>query len=217
MNREKHLIPLIGVTGGIGCGMTAVSQILSQWGGVLISGDQVAREIMKKGEPAYQETLKVFGPEYLLPDGEFDRKKLGQHVFSNRDELEKLNKAVHPYWVEKIKEKVTTERRNAQPGTFIILDAALLIETGLDVLADKRVVVTAPMKERRQRICQRDNLDETQADQRIFIQMPVPMKVLKADYVIDNSNTLEDLKIKLQEIRDSLLSSEDVNDSKGDR
>jgi dephospho-CoA kinase len=207
----------IGVTGGIGCGMSSVSDILVQWGGILINGDKVAREIIRKGEPAFRETVKVFGNGYLRPDGEIDRKKLGQLVFSNQEKLRQLNQAVHPYWVEKIKALLGETKKNLQPGQFIVLDAALIIETGLVDQVDKLIVVTAPLKDRRARICKRDGLDECQADQRIFSQMPVRKKAAKADYVIDNAGTLQELESKMQAIRTSLLSIDVENEHKGDK
>jgi dephospho-CoA kinase len=207
----------IGVTGGIGCGMSSVSAILAQWGGILINGDRVARELMEKGQPAYQETVKVFGTDYVKPDGDFDRKKLGQLVFSSREKLMQLDQAVHPFWIEKIKTLITETRAHLQPGQFIILDAALIIETGLEAQVDKLIVVTAPMKDRRSRICKRDGLDECQADQRIYSQMPVKQKAAKADYVIDNSGTLQELEEKMQAIRTSLFSTDVENENKGDK
>lgn len=195
---------VIGVTGGTGCGVTVVSQLMKEWGGVLVSGDQLARDIMQSGMPACNAAIEAFGESILTPDGQLDRRGLGAIVFKDKEKLERLNKAVHPFWIAAIKENIAKARESGV--SVIIVDAAILLETGLKSCVDKIVVVTAPLRLRRLRIMQRDDLDETQADQRIFSQVPVSEKISQADYVIENNGTLEQIKTKLEEIKADLLS-----------
>jgi len=196
---------VIGVTGGTGCGVTVVSQLMKEWGGALVSGDQLARDIMQSGMPAFNAVVEAFGESILTSDGQLDRRGLGTIVFKDKEKLERLNKAVHPFWVAAIKENIEKARESGGVDV-IIVDAAILLETGLKSCVDKIVVVTAPLRLRRARIMQRDDLDETQADQRIFSQVPVSEKINQADYVIENNGTLEQIKTKLEEIKADLLS-----------
>lgn len=195
---------VIGVTGGTGCGVTVVSQLMKEWGGALVSGDQLARDIMQSGMPAFNAVVEAFGESILTSDGQLDRRGLGAIVFKDKEKLERLNKAVHPFWIAAIKENIAKARESGV--SVIIVDAAILLETGLKSCVDKIVVVTAPLRLRRSRIMQRDDLDETQADQRIFSQVPVSEKISQADYVIENNGTLEQIKTKLEEIKADLLS-----------
>ena len=196
---------MIGVTGGIGCGMTTVSTMMSELGGKIISGDGIAREIVKKGQPAFEAIVKVFGTSILNEDGTLNRKKLGDIVFNDSEKLELLNKTIHPYWIEQMKTEID-HAKVISNGTIVIVDAAILLETGLKSLVDKLVVVTAPIKTRRERIRSRDSLDECQIDQRISAQMPVAEKAKQADFVIENTGTLEQTQKKINQIWNELIS-----------
>ena len=204
MSLTNNKTSIIGVTGGIGCGMTTVAQILAEPNSVIISGDKIAREIVEINQPAFNALVNVFGKTILKADGVIDRRKLGDLAFSDLDKLDLLNKTIRPFWVEQLKTQIQFARQNAN-GSAILVDAAILLEAGLKDVVDKLVVVTAPIKTRRERIRSRDFLDECQIDQRIAAQIPVSEKAKQADFVIENTGTLEQLKEKINQIKNELV------------
>lgn len=204
MQTENKSVKVIGVTGGIGCGMSTVSQMLADLGAKVINGDKIARDIVEKGQPTYDALVATFGQGILKSDGSLDRKKLGDIVFSSHDKLNLLNKTVRPHWVERLKADVERTKQNSN-GSVVIVDAAILLEAGLRDLADKLIVVTAPIKTRRERIRARDFLDECQIDQRIAAQIPVSEKAKQADFVIENTGTIEQTKEKINQIWNEII------------
>jgi dephospho-CoA kinase len=214
MSQDTSKPRVVGVTGGIGCGMSSVAKVMESWGGFIISGDDVARDIVRKGTPAYQEIVTTFGEDILQPDQQINRKKLGNIVFSEKEQLMALNKAVHPFWIEKMKETIEQAKKTAG-NKLIIVDAAILIETGLNKMVDYVVVVNAPMRQRREWIVKRDHIDECQADQRVYSQVPVSEKIKLANAVIENNGTLEQLKEKTAAIKSDILGVTAVNAEKG--
>jgi dephospho-CoA kinase len=214
MSQNTSKPRVVGITGGIGCGMSSVAIIMETWGGIVINGDAVAREIVRQGTPAYKEVVATFGEDILQPDKEINRKKLANIVFSEKEQLMALDKAVHPFWIEKMQQTIEQAKKSA--GTkFVIVDAAILIETGLNKMVDYLVVVNAPMRQRREWIVKRDDIDECQADQRVYSQMPVPEKMKLANAVIENNGTMEQLKEKVELIKSDILGDTAVNAEKG--
>jgi dephospho-CoA kinase len=204
MQTENKAIKIIGVTGGIGCGMSTVSQMMKEQGARIVNGDKVARDIVEKGQPALDALAKAFSKEILQSDGSLDRKKLGDIVFASHDKLNLLNNTVRPFWVERLKSEIEHTKQNSN-GSVVIVDAAILLEAGLRDIVDKLIVVTAPIKVRRERIRARDFLDECQIDQRIAAQIPVSEKAKQADFVIENTGTIEQTKQKIDQIWNELI------------
>lgn len=181
---------IIGITGNIACGKSTISNILRELGAYIIDADIVARQVMKSGEPAWKKVYEQFGEEYLQEDGEIDRKKLGNLVFSDTHALEKLNKIVHPIIVKAIEEQLEKLIKEAN-YKVIVIDAALLIETGCHRLVDEIWLVTLPYDVQLRRLMERDNLTEEEARQRIASQMSQEKKKEYADVIIDNSKDIE--------------------------
>ena len=181
---------IIGITGNIACGKSTISNILRELGAYIIDADIVARQVMKSGEPAWKKVYEQFGEEYLQEDGEIDRKKLGNLVFSDTHALEKLNKIVHPIIVKAIEEQLEKLIKEAN-YKVIVIDAALLIETGCHRLVDEIWLVTLPYDVQLRRLMERDNLTEEEARQRIYSQMSQEKKKEYADVIIDNSKDIE--------------------------
>ncbi len=204
MQTENKTVKIIGVTGGIGCGMSTVSQMMVEQSALIVSGDKVARDIVEKGQPALDALAKTFGKDILQSDGSLDRQKLGNIVFASQDKLNLLNKTVRPFWVERLKTEIERTKHNSN-GSVVIVDAAILLEAGLRDWVDKLIVVTAPIKIRRERIRARDFLDECQIDQRIAAQIPVSEKAKQADFVIENTGTMEQTKQKINQIWNEIV------------
>lgn len=181
---------IIGLTGNIACGKSTVSNMLRELGAYIIDADVVARKVMRSGEPAWEAVYEQFGDEYIREDGEIDRAKLGELVFESSHALEKLNGIVHPIIVKTIEDELNCLIREGK-HKVIVIDAALLIETGCQRLVDEVWLVTLPYEVQLKRLMKRDNLTKREAKQRIESQMPQYEKKEHAHVIIDNSMAIE--------------------------
>lgn len=184
---------IIGLTGGIATGKSQVSSILSELGAMVIDADIVAREVVQKGLPAWQQLKDTFGEEYFLSNGELNRRKLGQLVFSHPSELDKLNSITHPAIKAKIEERINDLKVQGYNG-ILVVDAALLLEAGWETMVDQVWVVDAPIEKRIERLMNRDNLTRDQALSRINSQMSQQERIAKADKIIYNNSNIDSLK-----------------------
>lgn len=190
---------VIGLTGNIACGKSTVSNILRELGAYIVDADIVAREVVRKGEVAWQMIMDHFGPGYIGEDGELNRKKLGSLVFSDAQALEELNTIVHPIIVHMIDRDIQ-ELRRKDTHRIVVIDAALLIETGCHRTVDEIWLVTIPYEIQLERLMRRDGLTEQQARQRIDCQMPQDEKAEYADVLIDNSKDIEYTKRQIRRL-----------------
>lgn len=181
---------IVGLTGGIATGKSLVSGELRRLGATVVDADAIAKEVVEPGRPACAEIAEAFGPGVIKQDGSIDRKKLGQIIFSDPAARERLNAITHPRIRERMKEETT---RLVKEGVeLIVLDIALLIETGVRYEVDRIVVVYADPAQQAERLMERDSMGLDEAKKRISCQMDIKEKVDYADYVIDNSGTKED-------------------------
>lgn len=194
------LLIVIGLTGGIASGKSTVTALLKEKGAVIIDADKIAREIMSKGEPAWFEVLNYFGDEILNDDrSDIDRKKLASIVFSDKAKLEALNNITHPKIIEEIKKQVEEYKKAGKK--IIVIDAALLIEAGLDKIVDEVWVVAANEDIQLQRLMAREkDITKDEAVKRIKSQMPLAEKLKFADRVIDNNSSIEETKNQVDKI-----------------
>lgn len=176
---------IIGLTGGTGAGKTTVCKILEAYGAFVIAADYIGHEVIQKGTRAYNEIVQYFGDDYILEDGQIDRKKLAGRVFSDPLDLKKLNEITHPRIKEKILSLVT-EQKTQSHYRYIVIDAALLIEIGLHHEVDEVWVVTAPLQQRINRIMIRDGLTKEEAKNRIASQKDIKDLLPYADVIIEN-------------------------------
>lgn len=184
---------IIGLTGNIGCGKSSLSKIFMDEGIDVVDADIVSRQIFEDKE-LLQTVFEKFGPSIKNNDGSLNRKALGNIVFNDDEKLIELNNITHP----RIKEKIFNQIRNLeeQGKPIVILDGALLVETGYLDDIDKLIVVTCDEEIQIERIKKRDNCTKLEALSRIKSQMSQVEKVKYADYTIDNSGTIEELKNK---------------------
>lgn len=184
---------IIGLTGNIGCGKSSLSKIFMDKGIDVVDADIVSRQIFEDKE-LLQTVFEKFGPSIKNNDGSLNRKALGNIVFNDDEKLIELNNITHP----RIKEKIFNQIRNLeeQGKPIVILDGALLVETGYLDDVDKLIVVTCDEEIQIERIKKRDNCTKLEALSRIKSQMSQVEKVKYADYTIDNSGTIEELKNK---------------------
>jgi dephospho-CoA kinase len=188
-----------GLTGGIATGKSTVAAIFQQSGARLIDADRIARDAVRQGTPAYAEILAHFGAGILLPEGEIDRKRLAEIIFSNLAQKRLLEGIVHP----RVKAETTRQLdriRQEQPGATVILDVPLLFESGLNCGLEEIIVVYAPEAVQIRRLMARDGLTEAEAQARIRAQMPIESKKALATHVIDNSGDLEHTRTQTLEV-----------------
>jgi len=194
---------LVGLTGGIGSGKSAVAQIFKRLGAHLIDADELAHEAVRPGGPVLKRIVEDFGPDLLNPDGTLDRAKLGRAVFEDSDKRERLNAIVHPY-VFMEEERRRKEIAQKDPKAIVLFDAALLIETGSYQLMDKVILVTIDRREQIGRIMKRDGLSREEALRRVEAQMPQSEKKDKADYIIDGGQPLHTIEDQARRIYEDL-------------
>ncbi|RMF92822.1 MAG: dephospho-CoA kinase [Candidatus Schekmanbacteria bacterium] len=192
-------MPFYGLTGGICTGKSTASKILSELGAHIIDADEIARELLSKDSPLLKIVAKTFGEGILNPDGSLNREELGRMVFSDKILLNKLNLLTHPLIIKKIREK-KAELERTHPNDIIILDAPLLYETELDKTVEKVIVISSTREEQMRRLIQLRGMKKEDAENRINSQMPIDDKVKRADYVIDNSGTIDDLRRQVEDL-----------------
>lgn len=177
---------LVGLTGGIATGKSTVADLFRRFGAAVIDADQLARDVVQPGKPAWREIVKCFGKRVLLPDRTIDRPALGSIVFRNRRKLRRLERIIHP---RVAREQQRRARRIARrtPNAIIIYEVPLLFEAGVNTRVDKIIVVTADRETQVARLKQRNGLTRRQAFQRIRSQMPLAEKARRADIVLDGT------------------------------
>ena len=190
---------VIGLTGGIASGKSTVSRILKNAGAVIIDADRIARDVVKKGLPAYQEIIATFGDKVLSPGGEIDRGVLGDIIFNDPQKKQLLNRIVHPY-VSKETNLQLKHIQKTHSNTIVILDIPLLLEAQMHKDLSEIIVVYVPEHTQIKRLMQRDGISEADALARVRSQMPIEEKKDLATIVIDNSGTRENTRKRTLEI-----------------
>ena len=188
---------LIGLTGGIASGKSLVAEELKRLGAHIIDADEIAREVVRPGLPAYKEIVKEFGEGILNPDKTINRNALGAIVFSNPKLKKRLEQITHPRILDEIDKRILAIQ-DKDSKAIIIIDAALLIEVGLHNKMDKVVVVYADEKAQIKRSMERDGFTMDEAKQRISSQMPLQEKRKYADFVIENVEGKDKEKVKAE-------------------
>jgi len=194
---------LVGLTGGLATGKSAVARLFQDCGAVVLDADVLARQLVEPGKPAWRDIVRAFGKQVLSPDRSLDRHALAKIVFRNRAKLKKLNAIVHPR-VAREQTRLTREIARKDPDAVILYDAPVLIEAGAHKRMDKIVVVSADQETQIKRLRNRNHLSRTEALRRIQSQLPLAQKVKLADYVIDGTLSFEQTKNEVQRIYDEL-------------
>lgn len=198
---------IIGLTGGIVSGKTTVASMFKKLGAKIIDADKLGHSVILPHKSAWRKIVKIFGKDILQNDLTIDRKKLGKIVFANQILLKKLDEITHPEIVKLIKKEIdSVKNKEDNQKKILIIDAALIYETKIDRLMDKIIVVYIDEDEQIKRLIKRNNLSHDEALQRIKSQMPIKEKVKMADYVIDNSNSLNKTREQVKKIWQSLVS-----------
>ena len=192
---------IVGVTGGIACGKSTVSELLSKKGAISINSDEIGHQLLKCGSPVMGALIEAFGADILDESGDVSRPKLGAIVFNDKAARERLNAIMHPPIVQQSRSEAS--RLVAEDANCVVLiDAPLLIEANSQDTVDVIVVVTASAQTQVQRlleraIAQNRPASRAEAQARIDSQMPLSEKVKYADFVIENDGALEELEQKV--------------------
>ncbi len=197
---------ILGVTGNIASGKSTVAKELARRGAVVVDADQLAREVVEAGSAALEKLVAVFGAEVLQSDGQLDRERLGQMVFADVKVRTMLNNIVHPEIARKSVQRLQ-ELKQQGDSPLIVYEAPLLFEAGAESRVDKVLVVKIAPAEQLKRLQQRDGLDTGAAQQRMAAQMTQQQKIDRADFVIDNSGSLTDLKNQVDSLWSQLVSA----------
>lgn len=187
---------IIGLTGGIASGKSTVAKMLVDRGALLVDADQVAREVVLPGEPALEAIASAFGQAVLEHDGSLNRKAMGEIVFRDKEKLAQLEAILHPAIRRTMQQRIHTNAEQF-PGRLIVADIPLLYETKQQNLYEGIMVVYVPANVQKSRLMERNSVTEEEALRRISLQMDIEEKKKLADWVIDNSSTLEETERQL--------------------
>ena len=204
----------VGLTGAIASGKSTVGEMFVALGAHLVQADRIAHELMRPGQPVYNQVVAHFGREILNPDGSLNRAKLAEVAFSpsakadskpekSPSRIEELNRIVHPA-VIRSQDGWMEEMARQDPQGVAIVEAALILEAGLAKRFDRLIVVTCTEEARVARFAARQKLDLESARKEVARRMAAQLleaeKVKAADYVIDNSGTLEETRTQVQSL-----------------
>lgn len=198
---------IIGLTGGIATGKSTAAEYLKEKGARIIDADQISHQISSRGEKGWQLVVDEFGDEILRDDGEFDRNKLGEIVFSDPQKRKTLESLLHPLIIYEMKEQAHQYLENDE---IVVFMAPLLFEAGLDRFCDQIWVISSSEAEQIKRLKNRNDFKREEALKRIKAQMPLNKKEEKADVVIENNSTIEDLKNKIDLYWEKVLKGVDA-------
>lgn len=202
----------IAITGGPGSGKSTVARMFRELGAVVLDADEVAREVVKPGKPAWEELRRIFGPQYFRENGTLNREKLGHLVFQDPEARQRLNAIVHP--------QVTLElcRRLAelaeQGVELVLVEVPLLFEAGLEKNYDKIIVVDAAPEQQVARLGARDGRPPGEAAGLLKAQWPLWAKKARAHYVVDNRGSPADTEAQVKKLWQKLKNTLDKDAQK---
>lgn len=191
---------IVGLSGGIGSGKTAVSDRFKALGIHVVDADIAARTIVEPHKPAWQDIREFFGPEVLLENQTLNRAWLRQQVFADNDKRKKLEAITHP----RIREEIIRDLKEST-SAYTLLVSPLLIESGQYKLVEKVIIIDVPEEVQIARTCSRDNNDVEQVKRIIAAQLPRKERLSHADWVVDNNLPLETLDSRIEALHQELM------------
>jgi dephospho-CoA kinase len=195
----------IGLTGGLASGKTFVGHALANLGCHLIEADELGHQVLLPGAEAYEPVVKEFGQEILDQDRNIDRRKLSALVWDKPDRLAKLNSLVHPPVIVR-QQRTTDEIARLDPAAIVVVEAAILVETGSYKRFDRLIVVVCTVEQQMERAMKRGTYTKAEVLARLSRQLPLEEKLRVADYVIDTSGTKENTLEQVKNVYNSLRS-----------
>jgi dephospho-CoA kinase len=196
----------VGLTGGIAAGKSVVGEMFASLGAHVIQADEISHQLMQPGEVVYQEVVAHFGSGILNPDGSVNRSRLAELAFGGpgkTSRIPELNQIVHPAVIRRQDEWMEDMGR-CDPQAIAMVEAALILEAGMAKGFDRLIVVTCRPEQRIERWAHRLKVDEETArrevTRRMAAQLPDEEKIKAADYVIDNSGSLDETERQVKKI-----------------
>jgi dephospho-CoA kinase len=201
---EGHPILKVGLTGGIAAGKSTVAAFMRELGACIVDADDIARQVMRRGEEAYREVVERFGDGILDDSGFISRAELADIVFHDASALRELNRIVHPRIRAEIERRfeACAQREDVR---IAVCDAALLVETGTHREMHKLIVVRCRPETQAERLGLRGGISEEQAAARISAQSSLLEKLAAADYIIDTDCSLDDTRRQTESVYAALL------------
>lgn len=190
----------VGLTGGIGAGKSAVSQMLADHGAVVIDSDVLAREVVAAGTPGLAEIVIAFGPDMLDDNGELDRAAMGRRVFEDEEARQRLEKIVHP----RVRARAAEIEQAAGADAIVVHDIPLLVETGQADTFDVVIVVDASTDVQVQRLAEHRGMSEDDVHARIAAQATRDERLAAADLVLSNNGSWEQLRTAVDQAWEDL-------------
>jgi dephospho-CoA kinase len=203
-SKEFHPMLKVGLTGGIASGKTTVCQSFARLGAKVFDVDQVARQVVQPGHSAWRKLQQVFGPDFFCSDGSLDRNRMRSAIFADPEQRHRLNEIVHPEVTREIHRRAE-QLAKSEPDAVLVVDAPLLIEVGAREQFDRVVVVYVDENTQVERLVQRDTISAEEARQALKAQIALQEKASQADYIIDNSGTLEETQTQVEKVWQQLL------------
>src|SRR5262245_3934789 len=194
----------VGLTGGIACGKSTVDAMFGELGAHVIDADAIVHGLLAPGGAAVAPVTSAFGPSVAAADGGIDRTALGAIVFADAGARARLERLVHPLVGEEIAARIGALRR-APGGPIVIVDAALLVETGIDRRFDRLIVVTCREETQIRRLLADRKMPREEAEKRIRAQASSEEKAARAGYRIDNDGGFEATRAQVEKVYRSLL------------
>ncbi|WMS94857.1 dephospho-CoA kinase [Pseudoalteromonas sp. HL-AS2] len=191
---------VLGLTGGIGCGKTAVSNMLEALDICVVDADIIARQVVEPGSEGLKAIIAHFGADILLADGNLNRSALRELVFSNNEHKNWLNALLHPL----IRQQIITDLNNAT-SPYVVLVAPLLFENGLDKYCNHTLLIDVPKNVQIERTVKRDNISLEQVNSIIAAQMSREQKQQQADDILNNDRSLALVKHDLMALHKGYL------------
>ena len=193
----------VGLTGGVASGKSTVSAILAELGAVVVDADLLAREVVARGTDGLAAVVDAFGPAVLTAEGDLDRPAMGALVFGDPDQRRRLEAIIHP----RVRARAAEIEAAAPPGSVVVHDIPLLVETGQAASFDAVVVVDAPSALQVERMTGSRSMSEADARARIAAQAAREERLAAATHVVSNAGTLEELRARVEEVYAALVAS----------
>jgi dephospho-CoA kinase len=193
---------VLGVTGGIASGKSFVADLFRRLGAIVISADELAREVVRPGGKVLERLVEHFGRSILAGDGTLDRDALGKKIFADEKQRRALNALIHPAIASLAEQRLAEARRAAPP--LIVYEAPLLFEAGAQDRVDAVLVVKVDPQVQLERLMARDGIDEGSARRKIAAQMSQAEKLARADFIIDNSEDRDQTRLQAEQLFERL-------------
>ncbi len=198
----------VGLTGGVASGKSTVAALLRELGAVVVDSDVLAREVVEPGTPGLAAVVEAFGPAVLTADGALDRPALGAVVFGDEAARRRLEAILHPL----IRARAAELEAAAPEGTVVVHDIPLLVETGQADRFDAVLVVDVPVETQVERMVRDRGMSREDALARVAAQADREQRLAAATHVVDNTGTREDLRDRVTEVLEKLVSAGSTGD-----